>query len=179
MNQSQHIELRLLLACFYIYLNCHTLLYIKQVFFHYLLLSPSSLSSFTYSYTYICIRGIAGSCVSVIYRFLLLYALWYKMGDLLLISIVFLMGLLCLQLIFDIYGYYSGYIQQSLYYPFHSFKTKSMTEEMIDLIFVFIKNCFGLILSIYMFIDIMNNNRRRRSTIQSIQRSSISEEDQM
>ncbi len=174
MHRSRHIELRLLLTCFYIYLNCHSVLYIKQVIFQYLLLS----SSFTYSHTYIHIGVMAGHCVSLIYRFLLLYALWHRMADLILISIVFLIGLICLRFVFDFYGYYSGYIQHSLYCPFDSLNTKTMTEEIIDFVFVFIQNCFGLILSIYLFIDIINNNRsKRRSTEELHHRSSILEED--
>lgn len=173
MHRSDHIELRLLLTCFYIYLNCHTLLYIKQVIFHYSLLS----SPLTYPYTYIHILSIAVNCAALIYRFLLLYALWHKMVDLFLVSIIFLAALICLRPIFDLYGYYSGLIKQSLYYPFHSFNIKSITEEVIDLIFVFIQNSFGLILSIYMFKDVMINDRSRISKRAVNHRLSISEED--
>jgi hypothetical protein len=98
MHRSHHIELRLFLTCFYIYLNCQTFLYVKRVIFHYALLS----SPFTHPYLYIHIRAIVGSCVSLIYRCLLLYALWRKMADLLLISIVFLATLICLRLIFPV-----------------------------------------------------------------------------
>jgi hypothetical protein len=170
MHPSHHIELRLLLTCFYIYLNYQTLIYIKQVTFHYSLLT----SPFQYPYTYIHIRAIPGNCTLFIYRCLLLYALWYKMSSLFLISIIFHIGLLCLRIIFDFYGYYSGYIIQSLYYPFQSFQTKSIIEEIIDFIFEFIQNSFGLILSIYMFTDTVNNNNRsRRVTRESIHRLSV------
>ncbi len=171
MHQSHRIELRLLLTCFYIYLNCYTLLYMKQVVFHYSLLS----SPFTHPYAYIYIRAVAGNFAALVYRLLLLYALWHKMIDLLLISIIFLTGLICLRLIFDFYGYYSGYIKESLYYPFHSFDTKSMTEEIVDLVFSFIKNCFGLVLSIYMLMNLINDTRSRGPIGESSQRSSISE----
>ncbi|CAF0916022.1 unnamed protein product [Rotaria sordida] len=158
MHRFHRTELRLLLTCFYIYLNCHTILYVKQVIFHNSLLS----SPFTHPYTYIHIRTIVGSTVGLVYRCLLLYALWRKMPDLLLISIIFLTALMCLRIFFDIYGYLSGYIKQSLYYPFNSLDKKSMTEEIIDLIFSLIQNSFGLVLSIYMFKDIINNSRTRR-----------------
>lgn len=158
MDRSHHIELRILLTCFYIYLNCQTLFYVKEVVFHYSLLS----SPFTDPYTYIHIRAIVGSCVSLFYSCLLLYALWRKKADLLLISIIFLTALICLRVIFDLYCYFSGYIKRSLYYPFDSFDTKSMTEEIIDLIFALIRNCIGLILSIYMFRNIINDNRSER-----------------
>jgi hypothetical protein len=171
MHRSHHIELRLFLTCFYIYLNCQTFLYVKRVIFHYALLS----SPFTHPYLYIHIRAIVGSCVSLIYRCLLLYALWRKMADLLLISIVFLATLICLRLIFDFYGYFSGYIKQSLYYPFNSFDTKPMAEEMVDSIFSLIQNSIGLVLSFYMFTDIININRSVRSTKQVHHQSSISE----
>ncbi|CAF3427211.1 unnamed protein product [Rotaria socialis] len=161
MYRSHHIELRLLLTCFYIYLNCHTILYVKQVIFHYAFLS----SPFTYPYTYIHIRTIVGSCVSLIYRCLLLYALWCKMADLLLISIIFLTALICLRIVFDFYGYFSGYIKQSLYYPFNTFDKKSITEEIIDLIFALMQHFIGLLLSTYMFKDIISNYGRRRRKI--------------
>ena len=161
MHPSHHIELRLLLTCFYIYLNYQTLIYIKHVTFHYSLLS----SPFQHPYTYIHIRALAGNCTSFIYRCLLLYALWHKMSDLLLVSIIFLIGLLCLRIIFDFYGYYSGYITRSLYYPFQSLTSKSMIEESIDLLFAFLKNSLGLVLSIYIFTDLVKENRSRRESI--------------
>jgi hypothetical protein len=91
------------------------------------------------------------------------------MVDLLLISIIFLIGLICLRVIFDFYGY------QSLYSPFESFETKSMTEKIIDFVFALIQTCFGLVLSIYMFIDIVNDNRSRRAQRESMHRLSILE----
>ena len=99
MRRSHHTELRLLLTFLYIYLNCNTFVYVKQVVFHYSLLS----SPFKYPYTYIHIRAIVGGCVSFIYRCLLIYALWRKMADLLLISILFLTALISLRLIFDFF----------------------------------------------------------------------------
>ena len=171
MHRTHHIELRLLLTCLYIYLNCYTFLYAKQVIFHYSLFSSSSANG----YTYIHIRTIVGSCVSLIYRCLLLYALWRKMADLLLISIIFLAALTGIQLILDVYGYFSGYVKQSLYYPFNSFDTKLMIEEVIDLIFALIQDCTGLIFSFYMFTDIVKINKSRRSINILKHRSSISE----
>ncbi|CAF2510008.1 unnamed protein product [Rotaria sp. Silwood2] len=171
MHRSHYIELRLLLTCFYIYLNCQTILHVKLVIFHNSLLS----SPFTHPYTYIHIRAIIGGCVSLVYRCLLLYAIWRKMADLLLISIIFLTALTCLRIIFDFYGYFSGYIKQSLYYPFDSFDKKSMAEEIIDLIFALIQNSFGLILSIYMLDGIMNDSRARR-TMRELNRQSIQSE---
>jgi hypothetical protein len=135
-NHNHHIELRLLLICFYIY--------IKQVTFHYSLLS----SPFQHPYTYI---------------------LWHQMVDLLLISIIFLIGLICLRVIFDFYGY------RSLYSPFESFETKSITEKIIDFVFALIQTCFGLVLSTYMFIDIVNDNISRRAQRKSMHRLSILE----
>ncbi|UJR29154.1 hypothetical protein I4U23_010368 [Adineta vaga] len=172
MDRSHHIELRLLLTCFYIYLNCHTILYIKQVSFHFFLLT----SPFSQPFVYMHIRATVGSCVSLIYRCLLLYALWKKMADLLLVSIIFLTALISLRVIFDLYGYFSGYIKQSLYYPFPSLETKTMTEEIVDLIFTLIRNCIGLILSIYMFTDIIRNHQPTTNMGKEINhRSSISE----
>ena len=168
MHRSHRSELRILLTCFYIYLNCNTFLYMKQTFFHNSLLT----SPFTYPYTYVHIRAIIGNCISVLYRSLLLYALWRQMPDLLLVSIIFLIVLLVIRLIFDIYGYYSGYIARSLYYPFESFKTKSMFEEITDLILTLACNCFGLIFSIYMLIDMMEHN----TSTSNNRTSSISEE---
>jgi hypothetical protein len=169
MHPSHRVELRLLLTCFYIYLNFQTLIYIKQVTFHYSLLSKP----FKHPYTYIHIRAVPGNCTSLIYRCLLLYALWHKMSDLLLISIIFLIGLLFLRATFDFYGYYSGYITRSLYYPFQSFENKSMVEEIIDSGFSLVQNCFGIVLSIYMFKDTINYNRSRRATRESIHRLSM------
>jgi len=143
----------------------------KQIIFHYSLLS----SPFTHPYTYIHIRAIVGGCVLLIYRFLLLYALWRKMPDLILIAIIFLAALLGVRLIFDFYGYFSGYIKQSLYYPFDSFDTKLMLEEIIDLIFTLIQESLGLIFSFYIFTDTINRNKPRRSTIEFNHLSSISE----
>jgi hypothetical protein len=97
------------------------------------------------------------------------------MADLLLISIIFLAVHIGVQLIFDVYGYFSGYVKQSLYYPFNSFDTKLMIEEIIDLIFALIQDCTGLIFSFYMFTDIVNRNKSRRSTKILNHRSSISE----
>ncbi len=71
--------------------------------------------------------------------------------------------------------YFSGYIKQSLYYPFNSFDTKPMAEEMVDSIFSLIQNSIGLVLSFYMFTDIININRSVRSTKQVHHQSSISE----
>lgn len=153
MHPSHRSELRILITCFYIYLNCCTFLYMKQTLFHYSLLT----SPFTYPYTYIHIRAIIGNFTTIFYRILLLYALWRQMSDLLLISIIFLFVLLCIRLIFDVYGYYSGYITRSLYYPFESFERKSMSEEIIDLFFTIARNCFGLLLSIYMLVDMMKH----------------------
>ncbi|CAF0867073.1 unnamed protein product [Rotaria sp. Silwood1] len=171
MRSSHLTELRLLLICFYIYLNCHTIVYVKQVIFHCSMLS----SPFAHPYTYIHIRAVVGGCASLIYRFLLLYATWRKMADLLLISLIFLTALICLQLIFDFYGYFSGYIKQSLYYPFNSFDKKSMAEEISDLIFALIQNSFGLILSIYMLKGIINNSGARRPVKESKHQSFQSE----
>lgn len=173
MHRSHHIELRLLLTCFYIYLNCQSFLYVKHVIFHYGLLS----TPFTHPYMYIHIRAIVGNCISLIYRVFLLYAIWHKMADLLLISITFLAALMCLRLIFDLYGYFSGYIKQSLYYPFDSFDTKTMAEEIIDLIFSLIQNSVGLVLSFYMFTDIIKINKSARLTKGINHRSSVAEYD--
>ena len=162
-----HIELRLLLTCFYIYLSCQTLIYVKQVIFHYSFFT----SPFQNPYTYIHIRAIAGGCTSIIFRLLLLYAIWYQMADLSLISIVFLTVLICLRLIFDLHGYYSGHITRSLYYPFPSFPSKSMIEEIIDVTFSLLQNGFGLVLSVYTLIDIINDTRSRRANRELIRRS--------
>ena len=50
-----------------------------------------------------------------------------------------------------------------------------MIEEIIDLIFALIQDCTGLIFSFYMFTDIVNRNKSRRSTKILNHRSSISE----
>jgi hypothetical protein len=170
MHRTHHVELRLLLTCFYIHLICHTFLYIKQVFFHNSLLS----SPFRHPYAYVHIRAIVGSCVSLLYRFLLLYALWRRMAALLLISIIFLATLTTMRLFLDFYGYFSGYIEQSLYYPFEPFDKKLMIEEIIDLVFALIQDGIGLGFSFYIFTDIVNHNKSRRSMRQLNYRSSIS-----
>ncbi|CAF0715303.1 unnamed protein product [Adineta steineri] len=171
MNRSHYIELRLLLTCFYIYLNYHTLIYMKQVIFHYSMLT----SPFTHPYLYIHIRAIVGGCISLTYRYFLVYALWRKMADLLLISIIFLITVLSLRFLFDIYGYSTGYIKQSLYYPFNSFDTKKMSEEIIDLIFALIRNSIGLAFSCYMFTNIIYEHRSEQTTNEINHRLSISE----
>ncbi|CAF0960986.1 unnamed protein product [Adineta ricciae] len=172
MNRTHHIELRLLLTCLYIYLNYQTIVYIKQVIFHFSFFE----SPFDQPFMYIHIRATVGSCVSLIYRCLLLYALWKKMADLLLVSIIFLGALAGLRVIFDVYGYFSGYIKQSLYYPFPSFETKQMTEEVVDLVFVLLRNCVGLVLSMYMFTDLISNHTlSNHGTKETDRRSSISE----
>jgi hypothetical protein len=143
------------------------------VIFHYSLVS----SRFEHPYIYIHIRAIVGGSISITYRFLLLYALWRKMADLFLISLIFLVAVILTRLTLDFYCYSSGYIKQSLYYPFDSFETKSMTEEIIDLVFALIQNCFVIVLSIYMFTDMVNDNRPSRSTKELYQPSSQSEQD--
>ena len=159
MHRSHRIELRLLLTLFFIHLNCNTILYVKQAIFHPTLFS----SPFMYPYTYIRLRALIGGSLSFVYRVLLVYALWRKMTDLYVIAIILLVLLTLLRLIFDCYGYFSGHIKHSLYYPFRSFEIKSMAEEITDLTFALIRNSVGLMLSAYLLKDMVHSIRSKET----------------
>ncbi len=150
-------NLRVVLNCFYIYLISNAFQHAKQVIFQHL-------NSF--SIIYVSIRTLLSALFILFTSILILYSLWTECIGLLSISTLLLIIFLTIRWMFDLYGYSSGYLQNSLYPPFQFFENnhQQFSEEITDFCFELMINILVILLTIFIILRM----RRKRMAFETV-----------
>jgi hypothetical protein len=147
---------RVILNCFYIYFISNAFQHAKYVIFQY---------QNTYSIIYIFTRTLVSAFCILFISSLILYSLWIERVGLLTISTLLFIIFLTIRWMFDLYGYSSGYLKNSLYPPFEFFENdyKQFSEEITDFSFELMINILGIILTLFIIIRM----RRKRTAFET------------
>ena len=150
-------NIRVVLNCFYIYFISIAFQHAKYVIFQY----PN-----TYSIIYILARTLLSALYILFISILILYSLWTERIGLLTISTILFIIFLTIRWMFDLYGYSSGYLKNSLYPPFEFIGNyqKQFSEEITDFSLELMINILGILLTLFVLIRM----RRKRTAFETL-----------